>query len=178
MAAMRQSNVKLHGLWRGRRNSPREGPRKAVVADVWAVLCSLCLVPRACLETAARFRTPSTSDRWWSGAKSCTRRNGYDTRMDSPNGYRGTTTRGRRCGTTHLFALSILVHSAHALYPSKLLIQSTDTCCAIYIYNPWMQEVCARLNHVSQQACCDCGMNLGEFKARSAYLAERRRQTS
>jgi hypothetical protein len=67
------------------------------------------------------------------GAKICTRRNGYHARIKSHSGYRGTTTRGRRCSTTHLFALSILVHSAHALYPSKLLIHSTRTFCAIYI---------------------------------------------
>jgi hypothetical protein len=29
-----------------------------------------------------------------------------------------------------------------------------------------------RLEHVSQQACCDCGMNVGEFKARYVFLAE------
>jgi hypothetical protein len=29
-----------------------------------------------------------------------------------------------------------------------------------------------RLEHISHQACCDCGMNVGEVKARYVFLAE------
>jgi hypothetical protein len=65
-----------------------------------------------------------------------------------------------------LYSHILLMHSTHPIYSSNL----PYTLCYI-IYNLWTQEVRTRLEHVNQQACCDCGMNVG-FKECHVFLAE------
>jgi hypothetical protein len=50
-----------------------------------------------------------------------------------------------------LYSCTLLMYSTQAICSSNLLINSVS------YNNPWMQEVRTRLEHISQQACCDCG---------------------
>jgi hypothetical protein len=39
-------------------------------------------------------------------------------------------------------------------------------------YNPWTKEIRDRVEHVSKQVCCDCGMDLQQFKKKYVFMAE------